>query len=753
MNYSKPLRWIHWSIAILVTCQLAIAVVLTQLRSLGYGQLILSLHRQLGLAILLLIAVRLCLPRATLPVEPGGIPEWQIRAARGVHRAFFLVLVAQPVLGIFLAWARGDAVGLFGVLSIQPPLEISDAMRERLMTAHEITAALLLTLCIVHIGAVLFNRTVRRVSVIERMMPEVSKDLMVNRVPMLIQLSLAFGLVILIAAGMGANAVITYRNLSKATQHFQESNVGVSVQLRSAQVVWKDLKNWTQVKRHDADMGHAHELIESAKSSMDDAYAHAVPSDIKQATEHVISTLSRLSASSGLPSDQELDTVDTALQDLVDSLTLNSLQLQSENDENAARGHDLIVVTMLPMLLVGLIAALMLSRSITSLLSRMRSLIRSIEENQRENSICVEGRGEFAVLVRDIASMREAIEARASEGALREAESAAQRTRAEQQLLRRDAEMERQQAVTRRVQREQLAGDFELQVADIVGTLVEMAQGLSVGASKMAASAGNSNRRSQDASKVAERTNGTASEIAAGSGELSITAREVRENAEESRSRARLAVEEATQVNAQIELLAGAVKQISSTTDMISAIARQTNLLAINARIEAARAGEVGRGFSIVADEVKVLANQTREATYGIDAQITQVQAAVSVSAESLQRLGKVIAGVDEAASAIFAATDAQFASTRQLVERIAEVSSATRSVVDDTKDAQLMADETERMSTEVLDAVAIIDEQAGLLREKISSFVLQLRDSSAQNSPMEKSQDLAEPEYRALAS
>lgn len=185
---------------------------------------------------------------------------------------------------------------------------------------------------------------------------------------------------------------------------------------------------------------------------------------------------------------------------------------------------------------------------------------------------------------------------------------------------------------------------------------------------------------------------------------------------------------------------------------MIQAIARQTHLLAINARIEAARAGDIGRGFSVVADEVKVLAHQTREATHGIETHISQVKTAVSASAASLQRLGKVIAGVDQAASAIFTATDAQFASTRQLVERISEVSVATRSVLDDTQDAQAIAGETERMLTAVLAAVAVIDEQADLLREKIASFVLQLRGGDNVKAPASP-QDLAEPELRALAS
>jgi methyl-accepting chemotaxis protein len=130
----------------------------------------------------------------------------------------------------------------------------------------------------------------------------------------------------------------------------------------------------------------------------------------------------------------------------------------------------------------------------------------------------------------------------------------------------------------------------------------------------------------------------------------------------------------------------------------------------------------------VVADEVKVLANQTREATQAIETQIAEVKTAAAQSADTLKRLGQVIAGVDQAASAIFTATDAQFASTRQLVERMSDISAATRSVMDDTRDAQQTAGETERLSAEVLDAVAIIDAQADQLRDKITVFVNELR-------------------------
>src|ERR1700722_1447095 len=102
MNYPRPLRVVHWTVAILVTCQLAIAVVLTQVRSLAYGQLVLSLHRQLGLVILLLVLARFVIARRhkAPTADAKNLPIWQVHAAALVHRMFLVLLVAQPVIGI-----------------------------------------------------------------------------------------------------------------------------------------------------------------------------------------------------------------------------------------------------------------------------------------------------------------------------------------------------------------------------------------------------------------------------------------------------------------------------------------------------------------------------------------------------------------------------------------------------------------------------------------------------------------------------
>jgi methyl-accepting chemotaxis protein/cytochrome b561 len=764
MTYPRPLRVVHWSVASLVTCQLALAVVLSQLRSLSYGQLVLSLHRQLGLLILLLVATRMVLAwRHKSPdYSSANLPRWQVRAAAAVHGAFYVLLAAQPIVGILLAWARGDSIAVFGLIPLPAPLELSDETRERLMTVHGATAILLFSLCLVHVGAVLFNRVVRHVSVIDRMLPPMSSHKLVNRVGVGAQLSMAFTLLIGTALLVAVNAIATYRDVNRANAAFQAGDVAVADQLRTAQVAWKDFYVQLATGAATADASRLKDTADSAKSSLEDAQTHSAAGDMKSGLSEVISQLGAAATSGPAASIDAVKAVDAKLQDLVDSQTLVTLQHRTDNEDLAARGHDLIVVTVLPMLLTALVTVVLLARSFTESLTRMVHLVQNIEADRRAAAIEVSGSGEFAGLARNIISMRVAVETRANAASARQSELEAERARLAQEQLQREAETERRQQATRRVQREQLAAEFELEVAGIISTVSEAAQAFTSTAEQLASSASTSAQLSRDASSVAERTSGTASDVAKGTREFSDRAHSVRENAEQSKQRATLAVKEAGQATEQIGLLSAAVRQISTIIELIAAVARQTNLLAINARIEAARAGEAGRGFSVVADEVKALARQTSDATHGIEKNIQQIDGAAARSSDSLRRLVEVIAGVDHAATEIFAATDTQVASTRQLTERISEIRSSTHSVATDIRAAQETANATEQMSTAMLKAAAVIEEQTGQLRERVGLFVLGLRSSSARPDPGAMAQPLAHspvadsddaPEWRAVAS
>jgi methyl-accepting chemotaxis protein len=98
------------------------------------------------------------------------------------------------------------------------------------------------------------------------------------------------------------------------------------------------------------------------------------------------------------------------------------------------------------------------------------------------------------------------------------------------------------------------------------------------------------------------------------------------------------------------------VETIGSIIDIIASIAEQTSLLALNATIEAARAGDAGKGFSVVASEVKARASQTTKATEDIRKNIEAVRSALGDAVDSLRMIS--ISGLDESAGAIAAAIE-----------------------------------------------------------------------------------------------
>jgi methyl-accepting chemotaxis protein len=209
---------------------------------------------------------------------------------------------------------------------------------------------------------------------------------------------------------------------------------------------------------------------------------------------------------------------------------------------------------------------------------------------------------------------------------------------------------------------------------------------------------------------------------------MAASVSEIAQRVQESSTIAAQAVTQAAKTDARIAELSTAAGRIGDVVKLITAIAEQTNLLALNATIEAARAGEAGRGFAIVASEVKALATQTAKATDEIGAQISTMQAATSDSVAAIKEIGGTIGRVAEIAEAIAAAIQEQGAATQKISLNVHQAAAGSALVATNITNVNRGASETGSASARVLGSAQSLARDSGSLKSEVERFVSMVR-------------------------
>jgi methyl-accepting chemotaxis protein len=275
---------------------------------------------------------------------------------------------------------------------------------------------------------------------------------------------------------------------------------------------------------------------------------------------------------------------------------------------------------------------------------------------------------------------------------------------------------------------EQVTAEFDAKSQDVLRAVSAAAAELEATARAMTE---NADRTSQMAANVAAgaEESGANAQTAAMSAENLVSAiGEIERSAQTSGRVTEEAVVRARTATADVRSLSDTARRIGEVVDLIKGIADQTNLLALNATIEAARAGDAGRGFAIVAAEVKSLANQTASATEDIAGQIGAIQTAIRTVVGAIEGIDATIGLVSKEAGMISQSVTTQAAVTNEIARNVREVSSAARSVAGDIAQVTMTAGETGAAAGQVLSASRELSQQSESLKTQVALFLQRMQ-------------------------
>jgi methyl-accepting chemotaxis protein len=563
------------------------------------------------------------------------------------------------------------------------------------------------------------------------------------------RLILGFGIFMTIGGCMGLYGLWTIRSISSLANEMYDGPLIAGQFAQAAQARFLKLEQSVELYRRSNDAAMKAEHLESVVS-LEEAIREdlaavgerAKSPDSLETVEEILELIDRWVAmrgavlpATGVGNDEYLELfteLDEVFELLVEYSTEQAFVFRETVNESADQSLMLQIIAAGVAGIIAIVVLFLLERSIARPVRGMTDAMGRLSKGELEVEIPATGRGD------EIGSMAETVKI------FRDNAIKLAKADEEEEALERQRQ-ERLQAEMMRLSND-LDNALTTATADVINATEEMRNQADGMRSTVMAVAG----LSTEMASSAKETTGNVSSIADSKDVLLKSVSEVTSEVAKSGVATRAAIEKSKIAAERIGGLAEATDKIGEVVQLITDIAEQTNLLALNATIEAARAGDAGKGFSVVASEVKNLANQTGRATIDIGEHIKAIQDGTKMAVTAMTEIDETINEVGSISSTIEEAMSRQGQVTDDINRNIGQAADGTTNVSEQTAKVSSDNEQIGSLAEDIHDRADHLSNQMLQFQREAKDI---LRRSSAGNRRSEERFDINQPTTLTIGS